>query len=404
MICGYVSIDMVAYNNAVTDYEAILADNFAEKYSEKSREEYVAAVTSVMKDSFASQEEVDAATSAILAAKALLVYSKAEINVYKVVDGNKTLVNTLNYNYGDEVVVDVTDKLESSEMVDKWTIETQESNVTTKLATVDKSITIVATEPTDVYVFVAKEKVNTEADVYSKVSFISKNGAVALVKYVKKDATLDTTTVPGVKIPFYTFEKWSKDVVVGTGADIEVKAIYTFDEAEENKCTVHYNGEAKKYAYDSFVYLYGAQDKTLALSTTSDESGIITYLNESAFYAPHTDEIYVIDVTSKTAKIGITGSYFTSNAAASKKTFAFNCKLYLPEGCTLVECGLIATSEKGVYKSKVETVSPRGEFTAKVNTALDSTVTSVKGKAYLTYRDADDQLVTIYSNEVVQAQ
>ncbi|MDD6673346.1 MAG: hypothetical protein PUE46_05065, partial [Eubacteriales bacterium] len=271
----------------------------------------------------------------------------------------------------------------------------------TKLATTDTTVSMVVTEPADVYVHIATEK-STEAVQYSKVSFISKNGAVSFVKYVPAGTTLYTNTVDGVEIPFYEFKNWDKASVTADGSNIEVKAVYEFVGEETNKCNVHYNGTTKTYTYDSFVYLFGAEDKTLALASDAEGTNIITYLNENAFYAPHTKDIYVIEVNSpQPASIGITGSYASSTD--TKKTAAFNCKFFLPAGCTVVEYGLTATSSTGKsIKIKAEAASARGEYCVKVSMAKTSPVTSVEGVAYLTYKDAENYLHTIYSTPVTQ--
>lgn len=394
--CDYVAFDMVAYNKAVEEYNSIIgADDYAAKYTEASRTDYQAAVEAAKKDSFATKEQVDAAVAAILSAKTKLVYAQPEIKFVEVdANGKETVIETKNYTYGTPV-----EFTKDADNIAKWIVKTQNGNVETKVATSQTTYTMIATEPATVYVHLTEEK--TEAVQYSKVSFISKNGAVSFVKYVPAGETLDTNTVDGVEIPFYEFKNWNKASVTADGSDIEVKAVYEFIGEETNKCNVHYNGTTKTYTYDSFVYLFGAEDKTLALSTDGTEANIITYLNENAFYAPHTADIYVIEVDSQPASIGITGSYASSTD--TKKTAAFNCKFFLPAGCTVVEYGLTATSSTGKsMKIKAEAASARGEYCVKVSMAKTSPVTSVEGVAYLTYKDAENYLHTIYSTPVTQ--
>lgn len=405
--CGYVkvTIDTTAYDNAVAEYEEIIgAGDYAEKYTEASRTDYQNAVTTAMKDSFATLDEVNAAVTAILSAKTKLVYAKADVKVYIAREGvEPVLVDTISKNYGETADINVAANLSAGEQILKWVIETQEKKVNTKLATTDTTVSMVVTEPADVYVHIATEK-STEAVQYSKVSFISKNGAVSFVKYVPAGETLYTNTVDGVEIPFYKFVKWNKDSVVANGSDIEVKAVYEFIGTVENKCRVHYDGfdgGEKEYTYDSFVYLFGAEDKTLALASDAAGTNIITYLNENAFYAPHTADIYVIEVDSQPASIGITGSYVSSTD--TKKTAAFNCKFFLPSDCKVVEYGLTATSSTGMsMKIKGEKASARGEYCVKATMNKTSPVTSVEGVAYLTYKDKDNNLHTIYSTTVTQ--
>ena len=398
--CDYVAFDMATYNSAVAEYEAIIgAGDYAEKYTGASRTAYQEAVEAAKRDSFATKEEVDAAVAAILSAKTKLVYAQPEIKFVEVdANGNETVIETKNYTYGTPV-----EFTKDADNIAKWIVKTQNGNVETKVATSQTTYTMIATEPATVYVHLTEKK--TESVQYSKVSFISKNGAVSFVKYVPAGTTLYTNTVDGVEIPFYEFKNCNKASVTADGSDIEVKAVYEFIGTEENKCRVHYDGfdgGVKEYTYDSFVYLFGAEDKTLALSTDGTEPNIITYLNENAFYAPHTADIYVIEVNSpQPASIGITGSYASSTD--TKKTAAFNCKFFLPAGCTVVEYGLTATSSTGKsMKIKAEAASARGEYCVKVSMAKTSPVTSVEGVAYLTYKDAENYLHTIYSTPVTQ--
>ena len=393
--CGYKAFDMAAYNDAVTEYESFKTGDYTAKYTAESREAYETAVEAAKRDSFDTQDEVNAAVAAILSAKTKLVYAQPEIKFVEVdANGNETVIETKNYTYGTPV-----EFTKDADNIAKWIVKTQNGKVETKVATSETTYTMIATEPATVYVHLTEKK--TETVQYSKVSFISKNGAVSSVQYVEVGKTLNTIDVPGVKIPFYEFKNWNKASVTADGSDIEVKAVYEFIGDETNKCNVHYNGTTKTYTYDSFVYLFGAEGKKLALSTTNDESGIITYLNENAFYAPHTADIYVIVVDSQPASIGITGSYTSSTE--DKKIVAFNCKFFLPEGCKVVEYGLTATSSTGKsMKIKGETASARGEYCVKVSMPNTSPVTSVDGVAYLTYKDAHNNLHTIYSTTVTQ--
>ena len=398
--CGYekVTIDTTAYDNAVVEYEAIKTGDYTSKYTAESRETYETAVEAAKRDSFATQDEVNAVVAAILSAKTKLVYAQPEIKFVEVdANGNETVIETKNYTYGTPV-----EFTKNADNIAKWIVKTQNGKVETKVATSETTYTMIATEPATVYVHLAEKK--TEAVQYSKVSFISKNGAVSSVQYVEVGKTLDTNTVPKVEIPFYRFVKWNKASVVANGSDIEVKAVYEFIGTVDDKCRVHYDGfdgGVKTYTYDSFVYLFGAENKTLALASDAAGTNIITYLNENAFYAPHTADIYVIEVDSQPASIGITGSYASSTD--TKKTAAFNCKFFLPADCKVVEYGLTATSSTGKsIKIKAETASARGEYCVKVSMANTSTVTSVDGVAYLTYRTAEGTFETIYSTPVTQ--
>lgn len=396
--CGYKAFDISSYTKAVEEYNSIKGNDFTTKYTEESRTTYQELVNTEIakKDTFASQEQVDAAAAAILSAKTELVYAQVELE-FIVVDNNgvESEPEPQTVAYGTPVTF-----TKDADNIAKWIVTTQKGNVETKVATSQTTYTMIATEPATVYVYLTEEK--NEALEYSKVSFIGKNGAVSSVQYVAKGEKFETSNVQGDKIPFYEFVGWNKASVTADGSDIEVKAVYEFIGKVDDKCNVHYEGfegGVKEYTYDSFVYLFGAEDKKLALASDAEGKNIITYLNENAFYAPHTKDIYVIEVNSpQQASIGITGSYMQTNNDGTR-TAAFNCKFYVPDGTyEVVEYGMIATSSKGSMKIKAGTASGRGEYCIKISS---KEVKSISGQAYLTYRTSEGKFETIYSTTTV---
>lgn len=397
-----VPVDTTAYDDALAEANAIMsAPDYATKYLASSRTAYENAVNAAIKDDFASQEEVDSAASAIISAKSLLTYSQSTVEFY-IVDENGNITNQISetLSYGDALTLNAGDYISDSDQITKWVAISGVNSYESKIATSQRSYTMVVTKPVKIYAHYVT--ISSEPTVkYSRITFISKNGAVVDVKYLKQGETLDTSTVQAPVIPFYEFIGWNKTSVTANGSDIFVKAMYTFIEVEENRCNVHYDSSVKSYAYDSFVYIYGAENKKLALSTDGTQSGIITYLDENAFYAPRCSDIYVIEVEVQNASIGITGSYSTSTD--EYKDVAFNCKYFVPDDCTVIEYGLIASSEKGIEKIEGEKSSSRGEYCIKVTMAITSSVSLVYGQAYLTYKAADGELVTIYSSQVSQS-
>lgn len=405
-VCGYATVDTTAYDDALAEANAIMgASDYTTKYLASSRTAYENAVNAAIRDDFLTQEEADSAASAIISAKSLLTYSQSTVDFY-IVDENGNITNQISetVSYGDVLTLNAGDYISDSDQITKWVAISGVNSNESKVATSQRSYTMVVTKPVKIYAHYVT--ISAEPTVkYSRITFIGKNGCVIEVKYVKEGEALDTSTVKAPVIPFYEFIGWNKSSVTANGSDIFVKANYKFIETEEDKCKVHYvqNGNiiVKSYAYDSFVYIYGAEDKKLALSTNGTTAGIITYLDENAFYAPHCSDIYVIEVEEMNSSIGITGSY--SYVTDENKIAAFNCKAYLPEGFTLVECGLIASSENGSMKVEAESVSPRGEYCIEILLDKNTQITAVKGKAYLVFKNSSGDLVTIESDEITQS-
>lgn len=401
-VCGYTPADTTAYDDAVAEaYEIMGADDYSTKYLAGSRNDYENAVYNAMRSEFLTQQEADSAASAIICAKTLLIYSSSTVDFY-IVNENGNVINHIfeTVNYGDTLTLNADEFISDSDIITKWIAKTSSSNYESKVATSQRSYTMVVTRPVEIYAHYVT--VSTEPTVkYSRITFIGKNGSIIEVKYVREGVTLDTSTVVAPEIPFYQFTGWNKASVTANGSDIFVKANYRFIATDENKCKVHYNSVVHSYAYDSFVYIYGAEDKKLALSKDGTISGIITFLDENAFYAPHCSDIYVIEVEEMNSSIGITGSY--SYDTDENKMVAFNCKAYLPEGFTLVECGLIASSVNGSMKVRANTISPRGEYCIKLQLDKNTQITAVQGKAYMVFKNASGDLVTIESDEITQS-
>ena len=171
-------------------------------------------------------------------------------------------------------------------------------------------------------------------------------------------------------------------------------------------CGVHYDGfegGVKKYSYDSYVYLTGA-DTTKKYALYSDEARtkLLTVLNGIDFYAPKTKDIYVGVYEGKDeASIGITGSF--NQRTETTKSAVYNCKFYLPENATVVEYGLEVTLNGKTARVKAESKSERNEYSISLNAPITATsITAVDGRAYVTYT-LDGKTTTLYSKTVNQA-
>lgn len=395
--CGNVFLDLEAWNKAAQEHITITINDIS-KYTNESMAEYNALADEAiaLRNSATTQEDVDKATAMLLSAQTVLRKKSVTVTLVYDNDGTETPHETKTVAYGD------TYDAVSDKNVEKWTVSTDDGATTTRLNTYDKTVSIVVTKDVVIKAYQTNEE-QTAAS--SKVTFYGKNNVVVAVKYVAKGAPLATNTVGVPKIPFYNEGKWDKETVTGTGSDISVKAVYETTQAEDELCGVHYDGfegGVKKYSYDSYVYLTGA-DTTKKYALYSDEARtkLLTILNGIDFYAPKTKDIYVGVYEGKDeASIGITGSF--NQRTETTKSAVYNCKFYLPENATVVEYGLEVTLNGKTARVKAESKSERNEYSISLNAPVSSSITAVDGRAYVTYT-LDGKTTTLYSETVNQA-
>lgn len=395
--CGNVFLDLEAWNKAAQEHITITINDIS-KYTNESMAEYktLADQAIALRNSATTQADVDKATAMLLSAQSVLCKKSVTVTLVYDNDGTETPPKTKTVAYG-ETYDAVSDK-----NVEKWTVSTDGGATTTRLNTYDKTVSIVVTKDVVIKAYQTDEE-QTEAS--SKVTFYGKNNVVVAVRYVAKGTPLATDTVGVPKIPFYDKGKWDKETVTGTGSDISVKAVYESTQAEDELCGVHYDGfegGVKKYSYDSYVYLTGA-DTTKKYALYSDEARtkLITVLNGIDFYAPKTKDIYVGVYEGKDeASIGITGSF--NQRTETTKSAVYNCKFYLPENATVVEYGLEVTLNGKTARVKAESKSERNEYSISLNAPISSSITAVDGRAYVTYT-LNGKTTTLYSETVNQA-
>lgn len=398
--CGYQKsmLDYEAWNKAAQEHVTITIIDVS-KYTNVSMDEYNALADQAiaLKNSATTQEDVDKATAMLLSAKTVLRKKSVTVTLVYDNDGNEATHETKTVAYGD------TYDAVSDKNVEKWTVSTDGGATTTRLNTYDKTVSIVVTKDVVIKAYQTDEE-QTEAS--SKVTFYGKNNVVVAVKYVAKGTPLETNTVGVPKIPFYNEGKWDKETVTGTGSDISVKAVYETTQAEDDFCGVHYDGfegGVKKYSYDSYVYLTGADTtKKYALYSDAEHTKLLTILDGIDFYAPKTKDIYVGVYEGKDeASIGITGSF--SQRTETTKSAVYNCKFYLPKDAKVVEYGLEVTLNGKIAKVKAESKSERNEYSISLNAPIDAKITAVDGRAYVTYTLDGETTTTIYSETVNQA-
>lgn len=387
--CGYIALDLTAYDAArAVLFDRLLHDK--DKYTPESFAKYQDAVRPYTgEQSFTSQDEVNAATYAIVSAEVLL--QKKSITIKFVVekeDGTSFTKDSKTADWGHSVNLDT-----QSNYVSKWTITV--NGVTSKIDSNAAAIDHVATEDATITAYVSNDESDTVK--YSKVTFLGKNSAVVGIKYVAAGTTVDTNTLLTVPaIPFYENGKWDKAEINADGSDITVRATYVPKAGDENKCGIHFNGETKYYNYDSYVYLFNAdKSKKYAMYADANETQLITYFDGVDFYAPRRDNLYIKEVTdtsAMTATIGFTGSY------KQDTTSSFNVKFWLPEGATLVETGvdLVAKFPNGTVKSahdRATKFSKRNEYT--YSAKFSDSQKTIEFKPYLTY-EKNGETTTVY--------
>lgn len=422
-------IDFTAYIAAKEKCDTIIKNQSEnDEYENNSYAEFEKIYNDVIAkaETVETQEALDDLTAQLITAQTMLRKKNFTItvNVYK--NDSSTPVTSKHYEaeYGARFFIH-SDIDETKECVKRWVIYTDKNKTRTVVGTTDSIFTLYVTMDAVVDAYVVPLEKNANPEEYSKVVFYGFNGRVIDVKYLKKGDTLTSdkyTKAPDV--PFYNFTSWDNASVTGNGEEIAVKAKYTAKQVENDYCTVYYDGFAggkKTYSYDKLVSLVGAKDdEYFALATTKDGKtadggdSVLTYLNCNEFYAPKTKEIYVVPVKKedRVAKVAITGSYATkvndagdivSETDATKNRAVFNCKFYLPDDCKLVEWGAQISANGKTKAVKGEKVSKHNEYSIYMNVSKTSSVKAFTAVAYVTYRDSNNNIKTIYSQSVTQA-
>lgn len=404
-VCGGTLIDYNAYNAARDIAFDIMYGTDSSNYTTESFEEYKTIVLGATQQvaNVKTQEELDVLTDTIVSAQTVLRKKTVTVTLVKVNgDNNEEVIKTYeDQAYGSALEIDLATEDSSIKGVEKWTVSTDNGLTTTKLSTTDTKLTFYVTKSATIKVYELDEPTDSETVEYSKVVFLGKNSVIVAIKYVAKDKTLSTSGIDAPAIPFYTFSKWDKETVTGTGETIYVRAEYTYSEKSEDMCNVHFVGKwSKAYAYDSYVYLDEVEDGAMyALASDADGQNILTYLEGRDFYAPKTSDIYVVRVESREPKIGITGHFAGSDDTYRWATY--NCKFYLPEDCTAIEWGLEVTVGNQKQLIKAESLSKGNEYTVNARVKTGSSLHSITCRSYVTYKQ-NGNTYTIYSDAVDQ--
>lgn len=387
-----------SYKKALAEAEA-KALNPDNRYTAGSIDDLKDEIASVKtaRDSVKNNEELEALTTRLLTAISNLVQAKFNV-VFVTVNLDST---TENGKFNDYIEYGKTYDADAGANVKKWVVTTDNGNTSTVIDNFDQKASFVITKDAKIYAYLSGEDSSKTS---SKVTFLGRHNQVVAIRYVAKGKTLDTTKVDAPSIPFYHFENWDVASVKGDGNEYTVKASYTCNQASSDFCTVHFGEWSKAYAYDSYVYLPNTvADTKYALYSDEQCTKLLTVLDGVDFYAPKTSDIYVKAYDAKAeASIAVTGSFAEKDVEKGKNYANFNCKFYLPAGANAIEWGVEVLSPDGTRTAKVkaEKLSERNEYTVRFGTAIGSSVTSIKGRAYLVYVQ-DGVKKTIYSPEFV---
>lgn len=385
-----------SYNNALEEAEAKAL--YPDRYTADSINDLNAEIASVKtaRDSVKTNEDLEALTTRLLTAISNLVQAKFNV-VFVTVGLDST---TENEEFNKYIEYGETCNADAGANVKKWVVTTDNGNTSTVIDNFDQKASFVITKDAKIYAYLSGEDSSKSS---SKVTFLGRHNQVVAIRYVAEGKTLDTTKVDAPSIPFYHFENWDVASVKGDGNEYTVKATYTCNQASSDFCTVHFGEWSKAYAYDSYVYLPNTvAGKKYALYSDKQCTKLLTVLDGVDFYAPKTSHIYVKAYEAEEkASIAVTGSFAEKDVEKGKKYANFNCKFYLPAG-EAIEWGVEVLSPDGTKTAKVkaEKLSERNEYTVRFGTAIGSSVTSIKGRAYLVYVQGGVKK-TIYSPEFV---
>lgn len=366
---------------------------------------------------FLCQDDFDKATYEILYAKTKLRSNTGTVTL-TVYDQNNQVITGAGNNYKENYGTEITIAPKTEQNVYKYVIE---KDGTTSEIYGQPSISYVVTGNATVKAYCNKAQSADEK--YTKVTFLV-GGKISDIKYVKANETLDTSKANKLQFPFFTTGKWDTDSVEGKADVSSVTVRAELTPVDSDKCGVHIPGivDAYQLPYDTKVDVtkYGLDDKVdYALSKSSSTDDIIAYMHGTVFYVPARKNVYVIPVekgeSSKHTKVNTVGTF--TSVDDKNKYVGFNCKFSLAEGCTPVEWGITFIPMNANYRPvdengnpttstvfRIKTHSKENEYAATLSLSKNSTkYSAIRAKAYLKYKDADNNIQVTYGDEYVQA-
>lgn len=363
------------------------------------------------------QDDFDKATCEILYAKTLLKKKTGTVTL-TVFDQNNKVIEDAGKSFTKDYGTEITIAPETEQNVYKYVIE--KDGATSEIYG-QQSISYVVTGDATVKAYCNNAQSADEK--YTKVTFLV-GGKISDIKYVKANETLDTSTANKLQFPFFTTGDWNPKSVQGSAEVSSVTVRAELKPVDSDKCGVHIPGKVDVYQfpYDTKVDVkdYGLDDTVdYALSKSSSKNDIIAYMHGTVFYVPARKDVYVLKVSkgesSKQTKVNTVGTF--TSVDDKNKYVGFNCKFSLAEGCTPVEWGITFIPMNANYRPvdengnpttstvfRIKTHSKENEYAATLSLSKNSTkYSAIRAKAYLKYKDADNNIQVIYGDEYVQA-
>lgn len=418
--CG-AKVDVASFEAAAKEASTIYLTS-GTTYEGNSKDYYYnvsnQAVNKRKNGDFFCQDDFDKATYEILYAKTKLRNNTGTVTL-KVFDQNNHEITGAGKSYKDKNYgTEITIAPETEQNVYKYVIE--KDGATSEIYG-QQSISYVVTGDATVKAYC--NKAQTEDEKYTKVTFVV-GGKISDIKYVKANETLLTSTANKLQFPFFTTGKWDQESVVGSADVSSVTVRAELKPVDSDTCGVHIPGKVDVYQlpYDTKVDVkdYGLDDTVdYALSKSSSTNDIIAYMHGTVFYVPARKDVYVLKVSkgesSKHTKVNTVGTF--TSVDDNYKYVGFNCKFSLAEGCTPVEWGITFIPMNANYRPvdengnpttstvfRIKTHSKENEYAATLSLSKNSTkYSAIRAKAYLKYKDADNNIQVTYGDEYVQA-
>ncbi|WP_294950722.1 hypothetical protein [uncultured Eubacterium sp.] len=422
--CG-AKVDVESFEAAKKEADVVLTQSSL--YENTSYKNFSKTVTDAgskrSKGELLCQADFDNATFEILYAKTKLKQLTGTVTL-TVYDQNNQVITDETKSYNVDYGTEITIAPKTVQNVYKYVIE---KDGTTSEIYGQPSISYVVTGNAAVKAYCNKAQSADEK--YTKVTFLV-GGKISDIKYVKEGETLDTSTANKLQFPFFTTGDWDQTSVQGSAEVSSVTVRAELTPVDSDKCGVYipgkdgtYTAYQKKYDEKVDVKDYGLDDLSdYALSKSSDPNkidDIIAYMHGTVFYAPARKDVYVIPVekgeSSKHTKVNTVGTF--TSVDDKNKYVGFNCKFSLAEGCTPVEWGITFIPMNANYRPvdengnpttstvfRIKTHSKENEYAATLSLSKNSTkYSAIRAKAYLKYKDADNNIQVTYGDEYVQA-
>ena len=432
--CGYtITLDVNAYNAAVAEAQAAV-ENTA-KYTEASRNALQSVLDNNKIENAKSQPELDVMTKAIKEATNALVLNTYTVNLYKVINnGAPELVGTYSGEYGKDVTLE--SGLDNSYAVTKWTKTV--GGTDEKVGSSNTNLLTRYYANVDYYVYASKAE--SKGDNSAIVALTDRTGRVVDNMYVdlvdgkatvtvKADVANKTVIVNGTKLKavdltFYKIKEFKiGDTVLQDGVetqvditkDLTISTVY--DSSTSFKIT-----SSDGSCTPSVSTAYWDQKVTVTADNTTANTkwlvnGVpVAYGTQYVFRATKDADIKCVTDSSSAAKATVESLSYNSPTA---KTITVVGSFNVPENCTVVEKGVLMktssvnnpdavrnienyTGEKANARKFVATnyVKDTNQYAINIYSSKAYTSLCVGAVAYVTYKDANGDVNTKYSDLV----